>query len=255
MRTSYFITLCFSLLSLTAFAPQSLLADDPLTTKERYRGLSVGQWVLLQNEYVFGENLGDGSDIPNPYKNVLLLPESIGQFVPYHEVSVSEETALVVPFAFFVGEVYVDGTYDTPEQWADFFEEYINTTALTVKLDGETIVDGFYADLSEYFVGPEYYNNPIMYTEPQDREGFPQAAGAIWAIVAGTVLPPLDEGEHTIEIIESSIDSTETITYRIFVNEEMEEDDDDDDDDEEQGDDRQRGSNDDDRKRPKKRRR
>ncbi|MGC6441534.1 MAG: hypothetical protein ACON4H_02640, partial [Rubripirellula sp.] len=177
-RPSYFITLCFSLLSLTALAPQSLLADDPLTTKERYRGLSVGQWVLLQNEYVFGENLGDGSDIPNPYKNVLLLPESIGEFAPYHEVSVSEETALVVPFAFFVGEVYVDGT----------------------------------------------------------------------------VLPSLDEGEHTIEIIESSIDSNETITYRIFVNEEMEEDDDDDDD-EEQGDDRRRGSNDDDRKRSKKRRR
>ena len=99
---------------------------------------------------------------------------------------------LVLPLSFFLGESYLDGSYDDPE---DFPSDY-RTSTLLLKVDGRVIADSSRSKLDCLFIDVTFFEEPIVYPEPSSYD----SNAAIWMTGLGILLPPMPPGEHTIEM-------------------------------------------------------
>ena len=99
---------------------------------------------------------------------------------------------LVLPMSFFIGETYVDGTFDDP---VNFPTDY-KASSLLLRVDGRVVVDSTRSKLDCLYVDLTYFPQPIVYPEPT---GYGSNA-AIWMTGLGILLPPMSSGEHIIEM-------------------------------------------------------
>jgi hypothetical protein len=99
---------------------------------------------------------------------------------------------LVLPLAFFLGESYLDGTYDDPEDYPIDFK----ADTLLLMVDGRVIADSSRTKLDCVYIDLTYFEEPIVYPEPSSYE----SDAAIWMMGLGILLPPMSPGEHTIEM-------------------------------------------------------
>jgi hypothetical protein len=99
---------------------------------------------------------------------------------------------LVLPMSFFVGESYVDGTFDDP---ANFPTDYKASTLL-LTVDGRVIADSSRTKLDCLYVDLTYFPQPIAYPEPSEYG----SNAAIWMTGLGILLPPLSPGQHIIQL-------------------------------------------------------
>jgi hypothetical protein len=87
---------------------------------------------------------------------------------------------------------------DDPQVLADL--EVFETCDIRVRLDGVTLMEGTGDDLKRFLVGPVYFDEPILYDEPQPRPPDVHSDSAIWFEGFGFVYPPLAVGRHTLVV-------------------------------------------------------
>ena len=101
---------------------------------------------------------------------------------------------------------------------ADLLALIFETTDIETVLDGEVLLDGTGADLEQYLFGPVYYNEPIVYAEPQPRGPDLNATAALWVMGIGSVYRPLPAGAHTlVSTVDSAFFGFMQFTYHITV--------------------------------------
>ncbi|NJK31453.1 MAG: hypothetical protein HC927_02985 [Deltaproteobacteria bacterium] len=149
-------------------------------------GNSLEEWMLKYWAWIFA---GADPDT-NGEKNVVFLPLPAGEqtdddpptFVGEAEVSLSVGDAFAVPLWFYGG---------FPEDDPDLFpDELFVDVVLELTLDGEVILDSEVDDLSEYLIGPAYYDEPVPFGSVE----------IAWIKGLGIVHHPLPPGEHTLHL-------------------------------------------------------
>jgi hypothetical protein len=174
-------------------------AGQPLPPAAKYRGMTVAEWSVLQNEWAIATGLGEGTDYPDTIKKVQFLPGSFGGGDFDFDVSVGKGNAIAFSPWFAFGEIYNDGTPpDDPEDpfLADLIDVIFMERTVDVWLDGELVQSGTLDELGNYAYGPTFFDEPILYA---DQTG--PAVGAIWTVGVGSVYHPLTPGEHTLVVM------------------------------------------------------
>jgi len=200
-------------------ADDTAKAEQPLPPQAKFRRNTVTQWSLLHNEWAIGVGLGGGSSIPDTVKGMRFLPPGFGPGDFEFDLTVPPGTGLVSSPFFAFGELYEDGTYDDPEVLAPVIELIFQERFIAVWLDGELVQAGTPAELSGFTYGPTFFDEPIFYTEPQDRgPDFPPAIAALWTVGVGGVYHPLPPGEHTLMVMsDGPVFGPNSFVYHITV--------------------------------------
>jgi hypothetical protein len=202
-----------------AIAPAT--ADQPLPAQAKFRGKTVAEWSLLQNEWIIATGLG-GQTLPDTVQQMQFLPGPFSPGTHEFDVVVPVGTGLVSPPFFAFGELYEDGSFDDPNDpfLAGIIDIVFNETELDVRLDGDVVLSGTPAELGGYaygFTDPLFFDEPIFYAEPQDRGGI-NAVAALWTTGVGAIYHPLSPGEHTLEVVQDGpIFGFFDITFNITV--------------------------------------
>lgn len=185
-------------------------------------GKTYQEWGMLWTEWAVGTYLGGGSDIGQTVDGVFFLP---GNFTPGdHEfhITLGADTPFVVAPFFIYGERYdhPDVRDDLPQDIVDL--QLFETANILTVFDGETLLDGSGTELSAYMYGPTYFDDPIVYSDPQFRfmlDDQPvNALAALFTQGIATVYSPLSVGEHTLRnSVQSPFFGNFEFTYHLTV--------------------------------------
>ena len=200
-------------------AVASATAGQPLPPQAKFRGKTVADWSLLQNEWAIATDLGQQTGLSDTVKGMRFLPQGFGPGDFEFDVTVPPGTGIVSSPFFAFGELYADMTSDDPDALAEVLNLIFSERTIEVRLDGDIVQSGTPEELSAYTYGPTFFDEPVFYDEPQDRgEGSPPAIAAIWTIGLGGVYHPLTPGEHTL-VVESDgpVFGANSFSYNIFV--------------------------------------
>jgi hypothetical protein len=112
-------------------------------------------------------------------------------------VTMKANESFFLPIFVFYGERYDNGTPDddpadhsiVPSP-ADF-----KSSVVHVELDGAPIITPS-TDLSDYFVGAEYFNKPIVYAQPTGYG----SVSALWIEGLAFTHEPMTKGTHTLHL-------------------------------------------------------
>lgn len=108
------------------------------------------------------------------------------------DVTLAPGDAFALPVFFAIGEEYEDGSVSDP----DSLDDAIFTGALVeVTLDDRVILSSEDDDLSDYLVGPAWFDEVIEYDTP-----YYGATGAVWIKGLGLVGHPLSRGSHVLHL-------------------------------------------------------
>jgi hypothetical protein len=220
-RTLNVCTLLVGFVLATSLLPDAALAQrgaSPLVPPwADFRGRSFAEWNFLCEEWTVATGLG-GQVLPDTIDGMRLLP---GRFSPgqyeFH-VQVKPGTGFVFPSFFLFGEEYDDGTADDPVALADLIDLIYETTSIETRVDGKVVLQGLASELEDFQYGPDYFEEPIPYEQPQPRGPNLNAVSALWGLGIGSVYHPLPQGNHTIvSIVDSAFFGRFEYTYHIHV--------------------------------------
>jgi hypothetical protein len=205
------------------------LGNDPAATKDKngaspllppnanFRGRSFEEWNFLCEEFTVATGLG-GEVLPDTVHGVRLLPGEFSPGVYEFDVEVKPGTGLVFPPFFLFGEEYDDGTFDDPVALADLIDFIYETTSIETRVDGKLVLQGLASELEDFQYGVTFFDEPIVYEEPQPRGPDLNAVAALWGLGIGSVFHPLSKGEHRIvSIVDSLVFGRFEYTYYINV--------------------------------------
>jgi hypothetical protein len=148
-------------------------------------------WSWYYGGQVGPQELGRLFLVPLPTNGVQISDDPL-VFQGDASFTVRTGRTLVLPMSFFLGETYIDGTFDDP---ANFPTDY-KASSLLLRVDGRVVADSTRTRLDCVYVDLTYFSQPIMYPEPT---GYGSNA-AIWMVGLGILLPPMSPGEHVIEM-------------------------------------------------------
>jgi hypothetical protein len=183
-------------------------------------GKSFEEWNVLQTQRALEVGLGGGTTRSDTVGRVRLLPgEFVNQFPVFH-ITLPPGTPFVAAPFFVFGERYDDPTVpdDDPIALAPLLKEIFATLQIRTVLDGRVLLDGTGTELERFQFGPVFFDEPIVYADPQPRDGA-NAVAALWVTGIGSVYRPLPVGEHTLVYTVSSgfFGTTSQFTYHITV--------------------------------------
>ena len=114
-------------------------------------------------------------------------------FVGSADVTLKPGTPFVLPVAIWYGE-----SYNTGQQPDAPLPESVFTNSHTlVSVDGKSIIDSNVDDLSRWYIGPSYFDPPIVYAEANPVTG---AISADFVQGLSFVHSPLSRGTHTLHL-------------------------------------------------------
>ena len=175
---------------------------------------SVAPRIAPPNSKAFGKTLTEWNTIywertltagESKVGRVQLLPMPAGDFVGGSgteddplvfagqlEITLASGTPFVLPLFAWIGERYEDGSEDPtiPD------DELIALIHPNLTIDGKTIMSD--DNKVAFYIGPTWFDQPIMYPEPDEYGAF----AAIWFQGFGIVSQPLSVGEHVIHLWE-----------------------------------------------------
>ena len=158
-------------------------------------GQSLTDWTTLYFERAFTGGA-------NTAKRVRLLPIPPGEWAGdgsftstdpstfvNADVTLKPGTPFVLPVAIWYGE-----SYNTGQQPDAPLPESVFTNSHTlVSVDGKSIIDSNVDDLSRWYIGPSYFDPPIVYAEANPVTG---AISADFVQGLSLVHSPLSRGTH-----------------------------------------------------------
>lgn len=184
--------------TLMLFAVTPAVAGNPMGICQAGGVNSVGladsmikYWSWYYGGQVGPQEIGNLFLVPMPTNGVQISDDPL-IFQGDTSFSVRVGRTLVLPMSFFLGETYVDGTFDDP---VNFPTDY-KASSLLLRVDGRVIADSTRTKLDCLYIDLTYFPQPIVYPEPT---GYGSNA-AIWMVGLGILLPPMSPGEHTIEM-------------------------------------------------------
>lgn len=203
-----------------ALAPVAAIGRDPhsplVSPHGKFRGKTFEEWSVLYTEWVVQTNLG-GQTPCDTVNGVRFLPYNTTPGTHEFHVRLRPGTPFVqTPFPVF-GERYDDPNVpdDNP---ADPFVDFIFDTAdVRVELDDCVLMNDTASNLCRYGYGPEYFDEPIVYAEPQPRGPNLNSVAALWTQGVGAVYRPLSRGRHTLVVDVVSVLGEYHLTYHITV--------------------------------------
>ena len=204
-----------TLTAVLMLASQPTLAGSPkgVCQEGGYNKVVLADAMAKYWTWYYGGQVG-----PQKIGNLFLVPmpddgdwASVGNVVTFQgskSFELRTGRTLVLPLSFFLGESYVDGSYDNPENFPIDYKA--STLLLTV--DGRVIADSSRTKLDCLYVDVTYFEEPIVYPEPSSYG----SDAAIWMMGLGILLPPMSPGEHIIEMQVMS-DLTQPPGYGYFL--------------------------------------
>ena len=220
---SFALALAFSIMSLALMPAVSWAqgGDSALMPPHSHAfGKSFEEWNVLQTQWATASGLGDATQLSNPVGRVRLLPGSFTDPTPVFHITLPPGTPFVASPFFLFGERYDDPNVpdDDPVALADLLADIFATTDIRVELDGGVVLEGSAAELGQYLFGPTYFDEPIVYNQPQPRGPGLNAVAALWTTGVGATYRPLPVGEHTlVYIVHSAFLGDLLFTYHITV--------------------------------------
>jgi hypothetical protein len=189
----------FVLLAIGVTAGAAAASDKTAPPNSKAFGKSLTEWTSLYFERAFTA----GSDTA---KRVKLLPIPVGQpqgggsftssdpgtLVGAADVTLKPGTPFILPVAIWYGESYNTGQEDDAELDRSVF----TGSNVLVRVDGTAIIDSNVDDLARWYIGPEYFDPPIVYDQPTSY-------GSISAnFVQGLSFAhrPLSRGDHVLTL-------------------------------------------------------
>ena len=206
------------------FAPvlsQAQSGLSPLVPPQSHAfGKSFQEWNVLQTQWAIATGLGGQTNLNDTVGRVRFLPGSFFDPTPVFEIRLSPGTPFVAsPFLVF-GERYDDPSVpdDDPTELAAFLEEILSTAEVQIVLNGQVLLEDSGAQLKQFWYGPTYFEEPIIYAEPQPRGPNLNSVAALWVTGIGAVYHPLPVGQHTlVHNVQSSVFGNFVFTYKITV--------------------------------------
>ncbi len=205
-------------LACAALAPVAAVGRDhhsPLVSPHgKFRGKTFEQWNVLYAQWAIQTNLG-GQTPDDTVSGVRFLPYPPQSGTYEYDVRLRRGTPFVqTPFAVF-GERYDDGTADDPND--PFLDILFEMTDIRVVLDGCVLMDDTAAELCRYEYGPVYFDEPVVYAEPQPRGPNLNAVASILTLGTGAVYHALPRGQHTLVVDVDGLLGASHLTYHITV--------------------------------------
>jgi hypothetical protein len=182
-------------------------------------GKSFGQWNVLQTQWAIDLGLGDGTGLSNPVGRVRLLPGAFFTPTPTFNITLAPATPFVAAPFFLFGERYDDPSVpdDDPAALADLLALVFADAHIKIVLDGRTLLDGSGDALKPFFFGPTYFDDPIVYDNPQPR-GDVNSVAALWVAGFGATYRPLPVGRHVlVYTVNSAYFGDLVYTYNLTV--------------------------------------
>jgi hypothetical protein len=191
-----------------ASAQSGLLPPDAV-----YQGRTLDEWFVLHQQWNIATDSGDASGLSDTVDGVRFLFHPYVEAVLEDDVTLPAGTALSMSSWGVVGERYSDGSQDNP---SDPIIAEINEATFETILNGNVVLQGKVADHLNRYTEPTFFDQPVVYNEPQPR-GPVDALAAIFTFgVGGLYLLPV--GDHTLEnTVQSSFFGNVHVTYHISV--------------------------------------
>jgi hypothetical protein len=190
--------LILSVTALVALTTSSVAANTE-SARGQF-GKSLDEWQKLYWTWAFGgpqdEPVVNVRFLPLPSSSVEdYNPETkLRELIGVQSVRIGPGQGFVLPVLAYGGESYADGSQDDPA-FPDF--SLFTEQRVLVTLDGRSIIDSEIDDLNDFTFGPVFFDEPIEYAEPQERNGR-LAVALVWVKGIGFVHQPLPVGEHTL---------------------------------------------------------
>jgi hypothetical protein len=161
-------------------------------------GKSFEQWNVLWSRRVIESGLGGGTDLSDTVGRVRLLPgDTLSRLVEFH-VTLPPGTPFVAAPFFVFGETYDDPDVPDDNPQDPILAFIFETTEIQTMLDGRVLLDGSGTELERFMFGPVYFDEPIIYAEPQPRGPDLNSTAALFILGIGSVYRPLPVGQHTL---------------------------------------------------------
>jgi hypothetical protein len=192
------LTLTF-LMMLVAFVLASVPAAQADSNKvlpphSNAFGKSLAEWQLTYWSWF----LGGGSD---KVGNVRLMPlpagtddDNDGVWVGSMDVAFEPGEAFMLPISMWIGERY-EGYPAVPDDAPPAASSITDGTTV-ITMDGKTLIDSTTEDVSKYWIGPVYFDEPLPYAEPTSYG----AVAAVFVEGIGFVHAPMSKGAHTLHL-------------------------------------------------------
>src|SRR5262245_11479350 len=220
MRHRFAMLACsVTILLVTAEARAQTRPSPLIPPQSNAFGLPFAEWNALDNEFVLKSQLGGATGLNDTIGTVRLLPADIFNPTPVFDITLHPGTAFVTPPFFVFGERYDDPKVpdDDPVALSDTLDAIFADAQILTVLDGRTLLEGTGAELAQFKYGPIFFEEPVLYTDPQPRDGVHSVA-ALWAMGIGSVYRPLPIGKHTlVYTVRSSFFGNFLHTYNITV--------------------------------------
>jgi hypothetical protein len=203
-----------TLMAVLMLASPSALAGSPkgVCQEGGYNKVVLGDAMAKYWRWYYGgggpQEIGHLFLVPMPSEGDWTSEGNVLTFQGSKSFDVRAGRTLVLPLTFFLGESYIDGTYDDPENFPIDYKA--STLLLTV--DGRVIADSSRTKLDCVYVDLTYFTPPIVYPEPSIYG----SNAAIWMMGLGILLPPMSPGDHIIEMQVVS-DLTQAPGYGFFL--------------------------------------
>jgi len=183
-------------------------------------GKSLEAWNVLWTQRALEEGLGGETDISDTVGRVRLLPSDVLDSTPVFDITLDPGTPFVATPFFIYGERYDDPNApdDDPITLAPVLDQIFADVEVQIVLDGQVLLEGTGAQLQGFLFGPVYFDEPIVYAEPQPRGTNLNSIAALWVMGIGAVYHPLPVGQHTlVYTVHSSFFGDFLFTYHITV--------------------------------------
>ncbi|MGH8071557.1 MAG: hypothetical protein ACRERE_41260 [Candidatus Entotheonellia bacterium] len=180
-------------------------------------GKSFEQWNVLYSEWAIASGLGGATDLSETLGQVRFLPADLFDPSPEFHVTLPPGTPFVAPPFVVWG-----GRYDDPDVPDDnpadpILDDFFETAEIQTVLDGYVLLGGTGTELEPFRFGPVYFDEPIVFAEPQPSGPGLNSTAALFVVGIGSVYHPLPVGQHTLVTTVHSFFGDKQVTYHITV--------------------------------------